>query len=29
MAIRYDLVFLMIFGIATLLVATPLFKRTL
>ena len=28
-AIRYDLAFLTIFGIATLLVATPLFKRTL
>jgi ABC-2 type transport system permease protein len=28
-AIRYDLAFLIIFGIATLLVATPLFKRTL
>jgi ABC-2 type transport system permease protein len=28
-AIRYDLAFLTIFGIATLLIATPLFKRTL
>jgi ABC-2 type transport system permease protein len=28
-AIRGDLAFLMIFGIATLLIATPLFKRTL
>ena len=28
-AIRYDLAFLTIFGIAALLVATPLFKRTL
>jgi ABC-2 type transport system permease protein len=28
-AIEYDLLFLMVFGIATLLVATPLFKRTL
>jgi ABC-2 type transport system permease protein len=28
-AIWYDLVFLLIFGIGTLLVATPLFKRTL
>jgi ABC-2 type transport system permease protein len=28
-AIRYDLAFLIIFSIATLLVATPLFKRTL
>jgi ABC-2 type transport system permease protein len=28
-AIRFDLAFLMIFGITTLLVATPLFKRTL
>jgi ABC-2 type transport system permease protein len=29
MAIRYDLVFLFAFGIGTLLIATPLFKRTL
>jgi ABC-2 type transport system permease protein len=28
-AIRTDLIFLFGFGIATLLVATPLFKRTL
>jgi ABC-2 type transport system permease protein len=28
-AIEYDLLFLMVFGIATLLIATPLFKRTL
>jgi len=28
-AIEYDLGFLMVFGITTLLVATPLFKRTL
>jgi ABC-2 type transport system permease protein len=28
-AIRYDLLFLFVFGIGTLLVATPLFKRTL
>jgi len=28
-AIRGDLLFLVVFGIATLLVATPLFKRTL
>ncbi|MFZ0303268.1 MAG: ABC transporter permease [Terracidiphilus sp.] len=28
-AIEYDLLFLMVFGITTLLVATPLFKRTL
>jgi ABC-2 type transport system permease protein len=28
-AIRYDLLFLFAFGIATLLIATPLFKRTL
>jgi ABC-2 type transport system permease protein len=28
-AIEYDLLFLMVFGIATLLVATPMFKRTL
>ncbi len=28
-AIRFDLAFLTIFGIATLLIATPLFKRTL
>ena len=28
-AIRYDLLFLFVFGISTLLIATPLFKRTL
>jgi ABC-2 type transport system permease protein len=28
-AIEYDLLFLMVFGISTLLIATPLFKRTL
>jgi ABC-2 type transport system permease protein len=28
-AIRFDLLFLFTFGIATLLIATPLFKRTL
>jgi ABC-2 type transport system permease protein len=28
-AIRYDLLFLFVFGITTLLIATPLFKRTL
>ena len=28
-AIRYDLLFLFVFGIGTLLIATPLFKRTL
>jgi ABC-2 type transport system permease protein len=28
-AIEYDLLFLMVFGITTLLIATPLFKRTL
>ncbi len=28
-AIRMDLLFLFVFGIATLLIATPLFKRTL
>ncbi len=28
-AIRYDLLFLLVFGLGTLLVATPLFKRTL
>jgi ABC-2 type transport system permease protein len=28
-AIRYDLLFLSVFGISTLLIATPLFKRTL
>jgi ABC-2 type transport system permease protein len=28
-AIRFDLFFLLIFGLATLLIATPLFKRTL
>ena len=28
-AIQYDLLFLFVFGIATLLIATPLFKRTL
>ncbi|HTW81164.1 MAG TPA: ABC transporter permease [Terracidiphilus sp.] len=28
-AIQYDLIFLFVFGIGTLLVATPLFKRTL
>jgi len=29
LAIRFDLFFLFVFGIGTLLVATPLFKRTL
>jgi len=28
-AIQYDLLFLFVFGIGTLLLATPLFKRTL
>jgi ABC-2 type transport system permease protein len=28
-AIQYDLLFLFVFGIGTLLIATPLFKRTL
>jgi ABC-2 type transport system permease protein len=28
-AIRFDLLFLFVFGISTLLIATPLFKRTL
>jgi ABC-2 type transport system permease protein len=28
-AIRFDLLFLFLFGIGTLLIATPLFKRTL
>jgi ABC-2 type transport system permease protein len=28
-AIRYDLLFLFVFGITALLLATPLFKRTL
>ena len=28
-AIRFDLLYLFTFGIATLLLATPLFKRTL
>jgi ABC-2 type transport system permease protein len=28
-AIRYDLLYLFVFGIGTLLIATPLFKRTL
>ena len=28
-AIKGDLLFLMVFGIATLLIAAPLFKRTL
>ena len=28
-AIQYDLLFLSVFGIGTLLIATPLFKRTL
>jgi len=28
-AIRFDLAFLLIFGVGTLLIATPLFKRTL
>jgi ABC-2 type transport system permease protein len=28
-AIQYDLLFLFAFGIGTLLIATPLFKRTL
>jgi len=28
-AIQYDLLFLSVFGLATLLIATPLFKRTL
>jgi ABC-2 type transport system permease protein len=28
-AIKYDLAFLLIFGVSTLLIATPLFKRTL
>jgi ABC-2 type transport system permease protein len=28
-AIRFDLIFLFVFGISALLIATPLFKRTL